>query len=100
MVPKRQLHQQSIHAKVRIEVFHGGDDLVDGGVGGEGDVPECDTDFVCGFVLHADVGGGIGAGAGLEDGEGGIEMGVFGLEVCDALADVVSDGPVGGEDGS
>ena len=88
-----ELDEDAADGVVIIEGLYDGDDLVDICLGGEGDVLEGDADLLCGLCLHADVDGGVWAGAGLDDGELGLEAGVGGLEGGDAGGDLIADGP-------
>ena len=96
----RQRMRQSDVQSVRNHIVHlmvpeldDLDDLVDGGLGRQSDVLEADADLLCGLGLHADVHARVGACAGLDDDELGLEPGGLCLERCDALGDLCADLP-------
>ena len=51
-----------------------------------------DAGFSCGLEFHLDVGGRVGAGALLEDGEVRLEPGELCLLLCDAGGDALAEG--------
>lgn len=53
-----------------------------------------DAYFSCCFFFHADVDGGVGAGACLNDDEMGLETRVLGAFGGDGFSDLVADGSV------
>ena len=90
---ERELNEDAADCVVVVEFPDDVDDVLDAGLGGECDVVEGDADLLRGADLHADVDGGVGAGAGLDDGELGLEARVGGLEGGDAGCDAIADGP-------
>jgi hypothetical protein len=91
-----KLHEDAAYGVIVVETFHDGDDLLDGGSFGEGDMLELDADLLGGFSLHADIDSGVWAFPRLDDSELGLEAGELLLEGSDLVRDGLTDRPGNG----
>ena len=92
MGAKGELNEDAAYGIVAVESFHDGDDFLDGGSFGEGDMPEVDADFLRGFGLHPDIHGGVWTLASLNDGELGLEARELLLKGNDSIRNGLTDG--------
>lgn len=90
---KGKLYKDAAYGIIVVETFHDGDDLLDGGSFGEGDMLESDADLLGGFSLHADIDSGVWTFPSLDDSELGLEAGELLLEGSDLVRDRLTDGP-------
>lgn len=90
---ERELNENTASLLVVVEFADELDDLLGGRFSGELDVIESDPRLGGSLGLHADVGGGVGAFASLDDSQRGLEPGELGLHRLDASGDIVPGGP-------
>ena len=88
---QRQLHEDTAHGSVVVELLHDLDDFLDGGILWEVDMLELDADLFSSLGFHAHVHVAVWPRAGLYDDELWLEAGVARLEGFNPGSDILSD---------
>lgn len=91
MGAERELDKDATYGIIVVESFHHGDDLLDGGGFGKGDMLEADANLLRGLGLHADIDGGVWTLASLDNGKLGLETRELLLEGGDLVRDSLTD---------
>jgi len=92
MIAEGKLDENTANLLVGVEGFDHIDNLFDGSLCRELNVPKFDTDLFCSLGLHANIGRRVWTSASLDNDELGLEAGKGGLFGTNAVSDAIANG--------
>lgn len=88
---ERELDKNAVESRVSVEFLDGGEEILKGSGVGHVVFGVLDASLLAGLLLHGDIDVRVLLLSELDDGEAGLERGVFCLERCDLVLDVLYD---------